>query len=87
MSGYKERNRGGLTVYDVDGGPHLYDHNNNFKSAAGVWCVFRAIRHRIAPKLDHVQFILESVFENYDEAFDRAHKIDGAIHQYKVKKK
>jgi hypothetical protein len=84
--GYKERNRGGLTVYDLHQNEILYDYKNNLLNYPDrVWCVFRIVF--FSPDSHEGLNILDSVFESYDEAFDRAHKIDGALAHWDVKKK
>jgi hypothetical protein len=85
--GYKERNRGGLTVYDLNHNDILYDYKNNLLNYPNrVWCVFR-IAHCDSEWDSGFYNILDGVFESYDEAFDRAHRIDGALAHWDVKKK
>jgi hypothetical protein len=85
--GYQERNRGGMKVYDLNQNEILYDYKNNLLNYPNrVWCVFR-ITH--CDLMFHKPFhnILDSIFQSYDEAFDRAHKIDGALAHWDVKNK
>jgi hypothetical protein len=84
MTGYQERKRGGLSVYSTSGDILLYDNKNNLLNYPDrVWCVFRKVPDDGLKPMN----VLDSIFESYDEAFDRAYKTDGALQYQDVKRK
>lgn len=83
VKGYQKRNKGGQKVYEIrfneESGTfgyhdHLYDFKNTLLSKDGfVWVVSQYWSH-----------ILDSIWESYGKAFDRAKEIEGCIERVRI---